>query len=808
MIIDKSHVLKAGLEKFPSIFIEGAAVIGKTTAVNMLLEAHPEATSDVFNMNKKIDIDAFSHRLKQASAKTKGERFLVFENITDKTPKKVQEMMAELVESLPKESKTKVIFVSRQKPSMPMLKLMWKGKLGMIYPSSLMFTQGEVTKYVREYSTSMVPADVYRVTGGWPGCVAMIMNMASQLQNENSSDRLTVDKIFSRYEVQAYIQNELLLGLADEEQKVLNLAACCPWVNEENCHVVWDINNPKETLLDLERKGFLAYNDIKNHWKASPVITVVTESSRDAKLDVDMAVKLGKWYQSKGAVEEALWCFKTYGVDEEYRRCVINNFHIVGFEELMHCNLLDWKPEPLDKISSVEYSIRLCYLRGMHLYLNGDLQGFGAEIERIKKLEQKAKGHPEEKSAAIVHLNLAYADAGTSIEQWLDLLEDRKQWGPVRLYHLTENTDDFLTGYRDLSTLYICSLKEKKRRTELLRSYLGEKEWMAIKLGYLSFEHELGKKTIAELSQWSSMLKVVSNHEAYSWRFKMICFCLLNKLYLTTQDTEVLAQLKMLENLLAKEENPACASYLQAVYNIYALRGSSDSSATRWLKAASTDTSFAINESNYQIVFLMVKGLLAMNQPEIAGRILRKLVPYLQKYSRNSLLAEAMFQKAIVEWADGKEGAAVRSAVESFLYAGKARYVTFYGAYGQRGYEVLKAYVDWLRNVEPEKWQGKKRYNYGNVLSMPMEDYLEVLLRQSKRTASMPSNDHMVEKLTLMETVILQNIYKGMSNQEICEELNLKLPTVKTHISNLYKKLGAESRVQAIVRGKEIGILK
>ena len=107
-----------------------------------------------------------------------------------------------------------------------------------------------------------------------------------------------------------------------------------------------------------------------------------------------------------------------------------------------------------------------------------------------------------------------------------------------------------------------------------------------------------------------------------------------------------------------------------------------------------------------------------------------------------------------------------------------------------------------------EKWQGKKRYNYGNVLSMPMEDYLEVLLRQSKRTASMPSSDHMVEKLTLMETVILQNIYKGMSNQEICEELNLKLPTVKTHISNLYKKLGAESRVQAIVRGKEIGILK
>ena len=66
----------------------------------------------------------------------------------------------------------------------------------------------------------------------------------------------------------------------------------------------------------------------------------------------------------------------------------------------------------------------------------------------------------------------------------------------------------------------------------------------------------------------------------------------------------------------------------------------------------------------------------------------------------------------------------------------------------------------------------------------------------------------MVENLTLMETIILQNINKGMSNSEICEELNLKLPTVKTHISNLYKKLGVGSRVQAIMKGKEIGILR
>ena len=91
------------------------------------------------------------------------------------------------------------------------------------------------------------------------------------------------------------------------------------------------------------------------------------------------------------------------------------------------------------------------------------------------------------------------------------------------------------------------------------------------------------------------------------------------------------------------------------------------------------------------------------------------------------------------------------------------------------------------------------------------EDYLELILRMArKQCSSAPEIQQKVpeEHLTMMESIILGLIGKGKSNAEICEELNLKLSTVKSHIYSLYRKLGVKNRMQATIKGKEMGILK
>jgi len=57
------------------------------------------------------------------------------------------------------------------------------------------------------------------------------------------------------------------------------------------------------------------------------------------------------------------------------------------------------------------------------------------------------------------------------------------------------------------------------------------------------------------------------------------------------------------------------------------------------------------------------------------------------------------------------------------------------------------------------------------------------------------------------EYEVLEAIAKGFSNQEIADKLFLSVNTVKTHTSNLFVKLDARRRTQAIQKAKALGLI-
>lgn len=57
------------------------------------------------------------------------------------------------------------------------------------------------------------------------------------------------------------------------------------------------------------------------------------------------------------------------------------------------------------------------------------------------------------------------------------------------------------------------------------------------------------------------------------------------------------------------------------------------------------------------------------------------------------------------------------------------------------------------------------------------------------------------------ELEVLELLAVGRSNKEIASRLDVSPNTVKTHVANLYEKLGVQRRTAAMVRARELGMI-
>jgi two-component system response regulator DevR len=79
-------------------------------------------------------------------------------------------------------------------------------------------------------------------------------------------------------------------------------------------------------------------------------------------------------------------------------------------------------------------------------------------------------------------------------------------------------------------------------------------------------------------------------------------------------------------------------------------------------------------------------------------------------------------------------------------------------------------------------------------------DVVGALVAHDRRRSSQPP-------LTGRELEVLRLLVAGHSNREIGEALYLSPDTVKTHLGNVYRKLGVEGRTQAVVQAMQLRLL-
>jgi len=73
--------------------------------------------------------------------------------------------------------------------------------------------------------------------------------------------------------------------------------------------------------------------------------------------------------------------------------------------------------------------------------------------------------------------------------------------------------------------------------------------------------------------------------------------------------------------------------------------------------------------------------------------------------------------------------------------------------------------------------------------------------------AAFENNIQLLEPLSQRELEVLRLIDEGLANKEIAQKLPLAPATVKAHIRNLYGKIAAKSRTEALSKARQIGLI-
>jgi len=112
-------------------------------------------------------------------------------------------------------------------------------------------------------------------------------------------------------------------------------------------------------------------------------------------------------------------------------------------------------------------------------------------------------------------------------------------------------------------------------------------------------------------------------------------------------------------------------------------------------------------------------------------------------------------------------------------------------------------YRFWVRDIGPEV--------YGLALAIIFAG-LGIWIERQRQPPTAEADTGPNEKaitalgLTKRELEILGSLSGGKSNKEIARDLGVSPNTVKTHLANLYEKLGVKNRTQAVTKAAKLSL--
>lgn len=109
-----------------------------------------------------------------------------------------------------------------------------------------------------------------------------------------------------------------------------------------------------------------------------------------------------------------------------------------------------------------------------------------------------------------------------------------------------------------------------------------------------------------------------------------------------------------------------------------------------------------------------------------------------------------------------------------------------------------------LKDVGPNELQRALLAAIRSESPVPRRMIPDVLRRVADST---PLSTHDKVSLTSRETQVLRGIAKGHTTKRLAKDLGLAAPSVETHLRNIFKKLDANNRGEAVSTALKVGLI-
>ena len=769
-------------------FVYAPLGFGKTAFAHRMLHG-----LDVLAVNAEtVDVT-------QAVTAQEAERHeaVLVDNIHDAISNAQGSTLASVIAACPN---TRFVFLSRAPMPGWLTPFFANGELLIVTADDLFFTDADIAHVLAANGISPTFKLIERVAAASERYPMAVASAVIHIQHDGDTSWETR----LRDEIMAYFEAEFERRFDEKTQNVLLLVPLFDEIDDDL--ITHALGKDEGTrLLDALHHATSFIMREGHTWKVRDGMLSFCEWERARRRDsttiADIVGRVIDYYETRGNFTNALELCDRLG--DNRRMLAILDDHARlnpgsgSYYELEHY----YHELPEDVVLA---SPRLMRIMSMLDSMAMDVDGSERWYAALETYAQAPERTPEERRItrsylAYLNLSLPHRQPSSIVSAVSALAKINASEDPELMPSVTSGLPSVLNGGRDLSPWVSSDDRTARAISKVAGRALGRMDVGVAEVGLCESKFEKGEGMVPYLARVNAALPRIRRDGTPSLEFAAVgmqCRCLIEQ----GDARQALSLLNALHRRLSLDDSPETRRILK---NLEALRcrvwlrlGESERVHV-WLEENAPDLSGRLFYMDRYIYLTVCQAYIAEGRPAQARMLMATLTEYVTRCGRVIDAVHFDVLASIAAWRDGEKGwdRWLSHALSTARCYGYVRTITQYGG------AVLPLLVELTEREDANEAEKEQLARLIRGARAQASFYPEFLLGAAG-LSGLPS-----AQLTETERQVLRLVCQNKSNAEIGELLNIKLSTVKTHVSHILAKLGVSRRSQAASEARRLRLV-